>query len=329
MYNRPTKIKNRDHFDTSPSILMNDRSRKGPAEAATRYSKSIPPEYKGVIVKGKTSGVFKRTTNETLTKQLEQLLKTYGAFQNIPGEKRREWYIGGTLLKTYEAWKLLPPEVTDRESLERNEMLAFLAGEKINDQGEKKYGPLPSADAIIIEIGRLVLDYVEEWTGLSEEKQHALERTIIQFISQKHEEFDRIPKPSQEKPQPSPEEMRIRLLSSSLAPPADKAPNHEELNEWIRLQVLKKIGNKIIELAWQHDKGIFAEDNEDEDEKFGETVLVDVSRQTSARTLRAIEPEETEKIAEPETVKAEIDPDETPTVPAGPLPKRILAPDKK
>lgn len=147
--------------------------------APTRYSKTIPPECRG-----KTSGTFRIDL-----KQMGSMPLIHNSFLSMPGEARHEWRNGGILIRSFDAWSMLPPSITENESEERRSILAFIANPKKLPDGSVTYGELPPIEAIGIELARLVLDTIPEWNELERTVQFIIEREIIEFINQKHPEF--------------------------------------------------------------------------------------------------------------------------------------------
>lgn len=147
--------------------------------APTRYSKTIAPECRG-----KTSGTFRIDVT-----QMGSVPKIHTLFQSMPGEARHEWRNGGILVRSFDAWNMLPPSITETESEERRSILAFIANKKKLPDGSITYGKLPPIEAIGIELARLVLDTIPEWNELERTVQFIIEREIIEFINQKHPEF--------------------------------------------------------------------------------------------------------------------------------------------
>lgn len=157
---------------------MGERLREA-SRPSVRYSRSIPPERRG-----KTSGVYRIDIKKKV-----MLANTHTVIAKIPGIGRKEWVNGGILLKTFDAWKLIPPKITEFDTEARRDMLSFIAGEKRNRHGGKEYGPLPSLEAISIEIARLVLENIPEWNRLKPTVQFIIEPEIIHLINEDHQEF--------------------------------------------------------------------------------------------------------------------------------------------
>ncbi len=212
---------------------LKKRLRKKISEAPKpRYSQTIPPENRGKI-----TGTYRIDAKKRL-----ELAKTHQRFEKMPGEKRIVWEIGGTLLKAFDTWKLLPLKITETDSSERRSMLTFISGKILDRSGGTLYGPLPSPEAINIELARLVLDEIDEWSALEPSTLFILEPEIISFINQDHREFRNIPTYE-------PDNMDLLLAPHA---PEKKPSNHNELVEETRREVLNKIRAKIVELSQQY-----------------------------------------------------------------------------
>lgn len=244
---------------------MVESFRKGPAEATKpRYSLTIPPERRGKI-----SGVYRIDA-----KKIAEMNATYTSFMKMPGEKRKDWLIGGTLLKAFDGWKLLPPEITENDSEERREILSFIANEQ-----DGEYGALPSPEAISIELARILLGTFKEWNELEPATQFIAERDIILFINQNHPEFDEIP----EKHDDIKDEYAILEAPHHLP----TKTNYHQANEQIRQKIIAKIIAKIAELAEEYGNDEYDKNRGPSSE---ETRLADIAEMTSMSARTAIRP---------------------------------------
>ncbi len=268
---------------------MGERLREVP-RPSVRYSRSIPPERRG-----KTSGVYRIDIKKKLL-----LANTHGIIGKMPGSQRKEWLNGGVLLKTFDAWKLIPTEITDRDTEQRRDILAFIAGEKRTPHGAKEYGELPSLEAISIEIARLVLENIPDWNALQPTVQFIIEPEIIRFINQDHKEFMDLEKAVKEfNANINPLERLERNYDAGV--PA----NYDEMEREAKQKILEKIVEKINELA-----GAYASENDDEVP--GEEELGALAQHTASAVGKILEDQKRTVIRPPR------DPNSTPTIPASP-----------
>jgi hypothetical protein len=272
---------------------MGERLREAP-RPSVRYSRSIPPERRG-----KTSGVYRIDIKKKV-----MLVNTHEIIGRMPGIQRKEWFNGGVLLKTFDAWKLLPTEITERDTEQRRDILAFIAGEKRTPHGAKEYGELPSLEAISIEIARLVIENIPEWNALQPTVQFIIEPEIIRLINQDHKEFMDL-------------EKAVKEFNANINPlerlernyDAGVPSNYVEMEREAKQKILAKIVQKIGELA-----ASYASENDDEIPDQEE--LCALAGHTSSAVGKILEDQKRTALRPPP------DAGNTPTIPASPRGKR-------
>lgn len=272
---------------------MGERLREAP-RPSVRYSRSIPPERRGKI-----SGLYRIDIKKKV-----MLVNTHGIIGKMPGIQRKEWLNGGVLLKTFDAWKLLPTEITERDSEQRRDILAFIAGEKRTPHGAKEYGELPSLESISIEIARLVLENIPEWNNLQPTVQFIIEPEIIRLINQDHKEFMDV-------------EKAVKEFNAGINPmerlerhyDAGVPSNYDEMEREAKQKILGKIVQAIQELATA-----YASENENEVPDKDE--LGALASHTSSAVGKIIEDQKRTALRPPPEMG------NTPTIPASPRGKR-------
>ncbi len=295
--------KDQETFPHDPSFLppvMNDFERKGPQLAVVpRYSSTIPPERRG-----HTSGTFRFD----LTQKLQDN-PTYEGFTRLAycRDELMSWTTTAVLLKSFDTWDLLPPEARERDSEEQRILMKFVA-DGVTDPGNASKKKLPSPEAIMVELARILLGTIDEWNELTPTIQQLLEHEMIVFIGQHHDEMNIL---REEKEPPARNEMVRRLESNHIL--AHKASNHAELVEAARQKVIAKIVARLVSLLSDLDyegapstpKGL---------SEVGETTYVDIEQ--IEKTFRA-QAQNVMRAAEPPPVQEKRD-----TIPASPMAKR-------
>lgn len=255
---------------------------KGPlAIVPPRYSSTIPPDRRGL-----TSGTFRFDLSQRLKRN-----PTYDIFKNSGFSTKNllDWNTVAVLLKSFQAWDLLPPEVRGTDCEERRTLIRFIA-EGVPDDTALGSRKLPSADAIMIELARIVLGTINEWNILEPSLQMMLEHEMIEFIGQEHEEMEIRAEPREE----DPHRKFIRELESNHIQD-DRPSNYSELVEKARQRVIRKITEKIVttvrELDFSECTGLGKTTGFPE---IGDTTYVDIEeiekkiRQTTAAAMSDI-----------------------------------------
>lgn len=225
---------------------MTDFEKKGPHLAVVpRYSSTIPPERRG-----RTSGKFRFDLTKTLRQN-----PTYEGFQRLKHsrEELMRWTTTAVLLKSFDTWDLLPPEIRESEAEERNILMRFIADGVRDPQnpGEKK---LPSPEAIMVELARVLLGTIDEWNELEPSIQMTIEHEMIEFIGQHHEEMDI----TGTREQADTRAQFIRKLESNhniANRPADHATRVEEARQRVMAKIVAKLTSVLCELELEGEIG--------------------------------------------------------------------------
>ncbi len=283
---------------------MTDFEKKGPHLAVVpRYSSTIPPERRG-----RTSGKFRFDLTKTLRQN-----PTYEGFRRLKHsrEELMRWTTTAVLLKSFDTWDLLPPEIRESEAEERNILMRFIADGVRDPQnpGEKK---LPSPEAIMVELARVLLGTIDEWNELEPSIQMTIEHEMIEFIGQHHEEMDI----TGTREQADTRAQFIRKLESNhniANRPADHAIRVEEARQRVMAKIVARLTSVLCELELE---GGPVPSYSGEREEIRDTTYIDIEElekgirattRTAVARAAALPPPATEK---------------RDTIPASPIAKR-------
>jgi len=150
-----------------------------------------------------------------------------------------KWHITAVLLGSFQPWDLLPSEIRENYCEDQEFLMRFVA-DGVPDSYNSEERNLPSAEAIMVEISRILLGTIPEWNGLEPSLQTMLEHEIIEFIGQDHEEM----KINIQEDEMDPQKKYIKQLESNHN--IDHKPaNYSALREEARQKIVKKIAAKI------------------------------------------------------------------------------------